>query len=189
MSRAFCCNQHDFQTHFHIVRQGRHPFINKLCSFFNFYQYFFVPCTVAGHSGRLTQVRHSSRKSSATLSYQCVQYFSVSKQWYGCQCLGFLMCAQLLMYAIVQGGCMDTIRKRALEVDSGREIPCCTWGLDLCQYCTWLFSWMLYLLSYSRPQLSKCDRECRFSALLHKCSFIINITFRVTSMDKFPEQQ
>ena len=27
----------------------------------------------------------------ATHSYQCVQYFGVSKHWYGCHCLGFLM--------------------------------------------------------------------------------------------------
>ena len=38
-------------------------------------------------------IRHSSRKSSATHSYHCVQYFHVSKQWYDCQCLGFLTCA------------------------------------------------------------------------------------------------
>ena len=43
-------------------------------------------------------------KSSATHSYQCVQYFHVSKQWYGCQCLGFLTCAQMSMHAIAHGG-------------------------------------------------------------------------------------
>ena len=31
--------------------------------------------------------------------YQCVQYFRVSKQWYGCQCLGGLMHAQILMHS------------------------------------------------------------------------------------------
>ena len=41
----------------------------------------------------MTWVSHRSRKSSATHSYQCVQYFRVSKQWCVCQCLGFLTCA------------------------------------------------------------------------------------------------
>ena len=45
--------------------------------------------SLAGNSGRLTWVRHSSRQSSATHSYQCVQYCRVSKQRYGCQCWGF----------------------------------------------------------------------------------------------------
>ena len=31
----------------------------------------------AGNSGHFTRVKHSSRKSSATHSYQCVQYFCV----------------------------------------------------------------------------------------------------------------
>ena len=41
---------------------------------------------------RLTWVSHSSLKSSATHSYQCVQYFRVSKQWHGFQSLRFLTC-------------------------------------------------------------------------------------------------
>ena len=47
----------------------------------------------AGNLACLSWVRHSSHKGSATHSYQCVQYFHVLKQWYGCQCLGFLTCA------------------------------------------------------------------------------------------------
>ena len=41
--------------------------------------------SLAGNSSLLTWVkhsRHSSRKSSATHSYQCVQYFRLLKQWY-----------------------------------------------------------------------------------------------------------
>ena len=60
--------------------------------------------SLAGNSGHLTWARHSSRKSSATHSYQCVQYFRVSRQWYGCQCLGFLTCAQKSMNAIAHKG-------------------------------------------------------------------------------------
>ena len=58
----------------------------------------------------LTWVSYSSCKSGATHSYQCVYYFPVSKQWYGCQCLGFLMSTQMWMHALPNRGCMDTIR-------------------------------------------------------------------------------
>ena len=44
--------------------------------------------SLAGSSGRHTWVKHSSRKSSATHSYECVQYFPVSRQGYGCQRFG-----------------------------------------------------------------------------------------------------
>ena len=96
----------------------------------------------------LTWVRHSSCKSSATLFYQGVQYFRVSRHWYGCQCLGFLTCTQMLMHAIAHGGCTDTVRASALEVDSGRKLPCHTGDSNSCQYCAWLFCRMLYQLSY-----------------------------------------
>ena len=36
----------------------------------------------------------------------------MSKQLYGCQCLGFLTCAQVLRHAIVHWGCTDTVRLR-----------------------------------------------------------------------------
>ena len=38
---------------------------------------FYTSWSLAGKSGHLTWVRHSSRKSSATHSYWCVQYFCV----------------------------------------------------------------------------------------------------------------
>ena len=74
--------------------------------------------------------------------------FCMSRQWCGCQGLGFLMCTQVLMHVIAQGGCVNTIRESALTVDSGRKIPCCTGELGLCQYCAWLFSLTLCQLSY-----------------------------------------
>ena len=60
----------------------------------------------------VTWVRHSSRKSSATHSCQCVEYFPASRQWYGCQHLGLLMCAQIFMQAIAHRGCRVTVRLR-----------------------------------------------------------------------------
>ena len=71
--------------------------------------------SIRGSSGRLTWVNHSSHKSSATHFYRCVQYFRVSKQWYGCQSLGFLTSAQMVMHAIAYAGCTDTVRESALK--------------------------------------------------------------------------
>ena len=110
--------------------------------------------SLVGNSGRLD----SSRKSNATHSHRCVQYFRVSKQWYVCQCLGFSTCAQILTHAIAHGGCTDTVRESALEAGSGRKIPCCTWDSNPHQYncCARLFSRTLYQL-----MLLKCCRNRR----------------------------
>ena len=45
------------------------------------FNYFILPCRK--FMGPLTQVKQSICKSNAIYSYQCVQYFRVSKQWYG----------------------------------------------------------------------------------------------------------
>ena len=58
----------------------------------------------------------------------------------GCQCLGFLTCAQLLMHAIAQGSYTDTVRESALGVNSGRKIPWRTGDWNPRQYSSWLFS-------------------------------------------------
>ena len=89
----------------------------------------------------------------------------MSRQWYGCQCLGFLTFAQTLMHAIAYWGCTNTVmRESALKVNSGRKIPSRTWDSNPRQYCTWLFSGMLYQWSFSTrprcnptpPSLSYC---------------------------------
>ena len=48
-------------------------------------------------------------KSSTTRSYQYVQRFSVSKQWYGCQCLGIVNMCNMLMHVIAHRGCAEKI--------------------------------------------------------------------------------
>ena len=53
----------------------------------------------------------AAAKSSATNSYQCVQYSHGSKQWYGCQRLGFLTCAQMSMHGTAHGGCTNTVKR------------------------------------------------------------------------------
>ena len=55
----------------------------------------------------------------------------------------FLTCAQMLRHVIEHGGCTDTVRELALEVDSGRKIPCHTRDSNPSHYCTLLFSWVL----------------------------------------------
>ena len=96
--------------------------------------------------------RHCSCKNSITQTSRCVQYFCVSKQWYSCQCLGFLMLAQMLMHVIAHMGCMDILRECALEAHSGRKIPCHNKESNPCKYCACLFSQTLYQLSYSCPK-------------------------------------
>ena len=64
-----------------------------------------------------------------------MQYFHVSKQTYGCQCLGSLTCTQMLMHMIAREGCVDTVRESALKVDSGRKISCVTRESNLPQWC------------------------------------------------------
>ena len=108
---------------------------------------FTVPCEKRGWP---YSVRRISRKSSATHSYRCVQYFPVSEQCYGCQCLGFLTCTHMLMHAIAHRGCTDTVRQSALKADTDRKIPCRTGDSNPRQYCTWLFNRTLYQLSYPR---------------------------------------
>ena len=93
------------------TRRGRFDLLNGL--FFSFPSFFFSFSSSlprARNSRHLTWVRHSSRKSSATFSCQCVQYFRASKQWCGGQCLGFLTCAQTLMRVTAHRVCTDTVR-------------------------------------------------------------------------------
>ena len=100
------------------------------------FTYFIVICENSGH---LAWVRHSSHKISAAHSCQCVRYFHVSKQCYGCQCLGFLTRAQMSMHLIKRWGCPDTARESALKVDSGRKVPCHTRDSNPRQYRTLVF--------------------------------------------------
>ena len=55
-----------------------------------------------------------------------MQHFHVSKEWYDCQCLGFLMCVQMLMYAIAHRGCTNIVRESAEKVELWRRVPCHT---------------------------------------------------------------
>ena len=60
---------------------------------------------------------------------------------------------QMLMHVISHRDPTDTVKESALQADSERKIPWCTWDSNLHQYCTWFFSRTLYKLSYSTPLL------------------------------------
>ena len=73
---------------------------------------------------------HSNCSSSAIHSYQCVVFFRASKQRYGCQCLGVLLCAQMLMHATACWDCTDTVRESALK-HQGAELSSISLGFTL----------------------------------------------------------
>ena len=81
----------------------------------------------------------------------CMLYFQESKQWHGCQCLGFLTCTQMLMHVTTHGGYVNTVRESALKADWGRKNPCDIRELNLYQYCAMLFGLTLYQLSCPAP--------------------------------------
>lgn len=58
---------------------------------------------------------------------ECVQYFFVSEQCYGCQCLGLWTRAQVLMHAVARRGWSNNMNQCALKVDSGRRNPLLHW--------------------------------------------------------------
>ena len=80
------------------------------------------------NSGRLKWVRHSGRKSSVTrFKWGCAVFLTVCPNAAACFG-GFVTCTQMLMHAaIAYGGCTDTVRESALEVDSGTRIIYCAW--------------------------------------------------------------
>ena len=97
MSEANCSKQKG---------QCKKAFTFPSLSLFSFFCLLNTTLSLVGNLGHLTQVRHINRKSSTTHSHQWVQYFRImSKQLYGCQCLGFLTCPQMLMHAMTGSLC------------------------------------------------------------------------------------
>ena len=88
------------------------------------FQYFLVPHGNFG-SPYLGKTQQLQERHYPSLPVCAV--FLVSKQWYGCQCLGFLRCAQMLMHVIERGGggegggCTDTVRKSAWKLTLGER--------------------------------------------------------------------
>ena len=100
--------------------------------------------SLVGNSGGLTWVRHNSRKSSATHSYQCVyRIFVCPNNGMAARVWDFLTSAQMLTHVTAHRGCADTVRESALKVDSWikNKKPCRTGDSNPCQYiayCAWL---------------------------------------------------
>ena len=93
------------------------------------------------------KVKYISHKSSATHSYQCVQYFCVQAMVWLPVFGIFDMHTDVDVCNCTQG-LYGHHSESALEVDSGRKIPCCIEDLSPCEYCAWLFSRTLYQLNY-----------------------------------------
>ena len=58
----------------------------------------------------LGKVTAATRAALSIPNSTCV-FLCVSRQRYGCQCLGSLTCTQMLMLAIAPKGCIDTVRE------------------------------------------------------------------------------
>ena len=130
----------------------------------HFHLRYFVVRVLANNSGRLSCAKHSSRKSSATHSYQCMQCFPVFNGRYSCQCWGFLKCARMLMHATARGICTGTVRESresAMEGDSGRKNPLPGLGFEPASALRLAFQWDAYQLRHSLL-LWPCDLKTIF---------------------------
>ena len=80
----------------------------------------------AGNSGHLSWVRLQLLQEQRYPLLPVHAVFLCVRQWHGCQRLGYLTCAQMLMHAIAGRGCTKTTRESAVKADPGRKICCCT---------------------------------------------------------------
>ena len=91
----------------------------SICLLFLYFLLIFVIVvdlvSLRGNSSCLNSHGFRSRENSATDLCQCVQYVRVSRQWYHCQHLGFVTCVQMLVHAIAQEGCTNTMRNVILH--------------------------------------------------------------------------
>ena len=104
-------------------------FVNLFSLFcFCFYtSYLILPCKKFG-SPYLGKASTAAARAALPIHTSVCVYFRqcVQTMLYGCQCLGFLTCAQMLMREIAHGGCTDTMKGCALKVNPWRKIACCT---------------------------------------------------------------
>ena len=70
----------------------------------------------------------AAERTALSVPNSACSIFVYPNEGCGCQCLGSLTCAQMLMHAIAHEGCTDSVRESALKVDSARKtkIPCRT---------------------------------------------------------------
>ena len=118
--------------------------------FFSFFTFFVLHCPVWEIWVALPGYSTAAARAVLPIPTSVCSIFCVSKQQYGCQCLGFLVCTQMLMHAMAHGLCGHL--KRVCAGSWLKEKSLAAIGdSNLHQYCAWLFSQTLYQLSHPRP--------------------------------------
>ena len=112
-----------------------------------------------GNSDRLSRARHNTTRAALPIPTSVCSISVCPNSAMAASVWGLLTCTQMLMHAIAHGGCTDTVRETALEVDSGRKVPCRTRDSNPRQHCAWLFSRLLYRLSYRGPSYRRVATE------------------------------
>ena len=123
-----------------------------------------------------------SRSKIPTLRL-CLQYFHVSRQWHGCQHLGFLTGAHMLMHVTAHGGYTNTVRESGLKAGCWRKAPCRTGDWNQCsqragpvaQSTDWL----------NKPPL---PRILMFIIITFFSSFVLISTYPVHPPQSFPTE-
>ena len=95
--------------------------------------YFMVPSSGQYCSHFFCKTHHDHQVTKSNFPLQGLTYSRVSKHWYGCQCLLFLTCLQMLMCAAAHVGSTNIVRASALKEGSRGKVPCCTGESNLHQ--------------------------------------------------------
>ena len=108
---------------------GWPPFFFKFFSFFIF-TLFVLHCPVWEIWVALPGCSTAAARAVLPIPTSACSILCVSKQQYGCQCLGFLVCTQmLLMHAMARGLCGHRRRVCAGSLLKEKSL-CCNWGLE-----------------------------------------------------------
>ena len=117
----------------------------------SFQQGTFIPCGKFGLP-YLSKATTAARVTLPVSTRVSVQYFGVSKQCFGCQCLGFLTEVHTAVDAwrLHTPGAVRT-QWDCTESSVREESPLPHRGFLLvsCQYCDWLFSWAFIQLNHT----------------------------------------
>ena len=143
------------------VRCSNHYWVNDISIFYIYIFFLNVLSTslsLTGNSGHHTQLRHSSWKSSATNSYQHLQFlFCPNNDMAGTVAVSgiFNMHTDVNASNSTLGLCRHR-KGVCTESWPGRKIPCHTRDLNLHQHYDWLLSGTLCQLSCPAPFTSSC---------------------------------
>ena len=129
----------------------------------------------------LGQATVATRAALPIPTYQCVQYFCVSKQWHIAAGVGdFLTCAKMVMHAVAHSGSQTPEESLRWKLTLG-EMYLVTLGghSNPHHYCARLFSLMVYHHpSYLTPfWCSPLCRMCRNYIYICNCCFCLRKAF------------